>query len=260
MKILFMGRKKSGAKVLEWTVKNSFEVVGVLTDNHIVGSATAKMAKKYSLPIYSLEDVYTMIERKAIAFDLAVSFVYWRILKEPLISFPKYGVVNFHPAPLPDYKGTGGYNLAILESLDKWAVSVHYVDEGIDTGGIIDTFEFSIDPDEETALTLEEKSQDFMIALYKKILKAIAAKGRLNSLPNFGGRYIKRSQMEAMKKILPGDDIDKKIRAFWFPPYTGAYIEINDEKYTLINQKILNSLAKTSQTNLVFSTKDNNEK
>lgn len=35
----------------------------------------------------------------------------------------------------------------------------------------------------------------------------------------------------------------EKIRAFWFPPYTGAYMEINGEKYTLINDYILKTLA-----------------
>jgi len=260
MKILFMGRKESAAQVLEWSINNGHEIVGVLTDNHLVGSKTTEIAKKYSIPIYTLEEVYLKIEKNEIDFDLGVSFVYWRILKEPLISFPKYGLINFHPAPLPDYKGTGGYNMAILESLSKWAVSVHYVDAGIDTGGIIDKFEFSIDPEEETVITLEEKSQDFMISLYKKTIRAIDSKGKLSTTPNVGGRYIKRSEMEAMKKILPEDDINKKIRAFWFPPYTGAYIEINDEKFTLINQKILNSLVKPHQTNLIFSHKGKSEK
>ena len=46
------------------------------------------------------------------------------------------GIVNFHPAPSPDYKGIGGYNLALLNNVDSWAVTAHYIDEKIDTGPI----------------------------------------------------------------------------------------------------------------------------
>jgi len=49
--------------------------------------------------------------------------------------------------------------------------------------------------------------------------------------------------MESMKEIdLENDDIDLKIRAFWFPPYNGAYIEVKGNKYTLINNFILRQL------------------
>ena len=36
-----------------------------------------------------------------------------------------------------------------------------------------------------------------------------------------------------MKRINPGDDIDAKIRAFWFPPYDGAFIEIDGQRLHL---------------------------
>lgn len=254
MKILFMGRKQSSANLLEWTIKKGFEVVGVLTDNHLVGSPTTKVANNYGLPIYTLENIYEMIENKTIEIDLAISVVYWRKIKEPLISFPKYGTINLHPAPLPDYKGTAGYNLAILNSLDKWAITSHYVTDQIDCGPIIDKFEFSIDPYEETAVTLEAKSQNFLESLYKKTVREVSIKGILESCENNGGIYISREEMESMKEVKEGEDIDRKIRAFWFPPYIGAFIQIDGKKYTLINDYILQELGK-SGTNLTVPEK-----
>ena len=35
------------------------------------------------------------------------------------------------------------------------------------------------------------------------------------------------------------DDIDRKIRAFFFPPYRGATITIHDHKFTLLNDEVL---------------------
>ena len=254
MKILFMGRKKSSAELLEWTVKNGHEIVGVLTDNHLPGSPTTKIANKYGLNIYTLEEIYEMINCNTIEIDLAISVVYWRKIKEPLISFPTYETINLHPAPLPEYKGTAGYNMAILENLEKWAITAHYINEDIDEGAIIKKYEFSTDSTDETAISLEEKSQLFIIALYKNIINLVSRDGMLNTTPNIGGQYISRIKMEDMKEIKDDDDIDTKIRAFWFPPYNGAYILINSKKYTLINEYILNKLS-TCGTNLIIPNK-----
>lgn len=245
MKLLFMGRKWSGAEALRWSVRAGFEVVGVITDLNNPDSRTAAVAREHDLPLLDYETAMDWAEQRRLQVDVAVSFVFWKIIKEPLLSAPSHGIINFHPAPLPEYRGTAGYNLALLEELDYWGVTAHYMDEDIDTGGIIDTFEFSIDPVQETARTLEHKSQKFMVGLYRKTMRRVLrAGGTLETTPNEGGRYVSRGQMEQMKKIEPGDDIDKKIRAFWFPPYHGAYIELEGQQYTLVNERILEGLAR----------------
>jgi methionyl-tRNA formyltransferase len=254
MKILFMGRKTSGAVALQWTLQQkNVSVIAVLTDTHIIDSPCACIARKWNIPILQLEEVYDKIYHNDIEFDLAISFVYWRKLKEPLISFPKLGVINFHPAPLPEYRGTAGYNLAILDELDQWGVSAHYIDENFDTGNIIDVFRFNIFHKLETAMTLESLSQQFLLSLYKKIVLRVLQSGRLPSEnQNLNvGRYITRDQMEEMKRVLPDDDVDKKIRAFWFPPHTGAFVEIKGEKYTLVNNELLQSLTCQKEMNKI---------
>ena len=62
-----------------------------------------------------------------------------------------------------------------------------------------------------------------------------------------------------MKEIKLGDNIDRKIRAFWYPPDNRAYIVVNDEKYTLVNKTILESLDK-DKVNNIFLNRDPNEK
>ena len=59
-----------------------------------------------------------------------------------------------------------------------------------------------------------------------------------------------------MKANPRGDNIEKKIRAFWFPPYDGAYVEINGQKYTLINRQLLEEIALKDSTSL-FAGKTN---
>ena len=73
----------------------------------------------------------------------------------------------------------------------------------------------------------------------------------INRVQNKGGIYLSRKELEDMKCLNPAtDDIDRKIRAFWFPPYDGAFIELNGKRYTLINRQILSSLADPNSSSL----------
>ena len=60
--------------------------------------------------------------------DLVISFLFWKRIREPLLSLGRIGCLNFHPAPLPDMRGVGGYNVAVLEGMSEWGVSCHFVD------------------------------------------------------------------------------------------------------------------------------------
>lgn len=251
-KILFMGRKKVAAKCLDFlALREDVEIVGVLTDSHLTVSPTTDVAKKYGFKIFDFDAALKAINDESLCFDLGLSMLYWRKLNGGFLTVPKNGVINFHPAPLPEYKGTAGYNLAILDGLKKWAVTAHYVDESIDTGKIIETKYFDIDYDHETAQSLERTSQHFLSALFNRVVEcALNQEGLLPAIDNEGGRYVSRLEMESMKEVKPTDDVSRKIRAFWFPPYDGAYMMVNGVKCTLVDRKILDGLSDGSNSSL----------
>ena len=245
IKTLFMGRKTVARECLSWLLKdNRFDIKGILTDNDLSTSPVASLAYKENIPIYSYDKALELASKGE--FEFGISVLYWRKLKGPLIfKNTKYGCINFHPAILPDYKGFGGYNIAILEQLKKWGSSCHYVDETIDTGPIINVDLFSIDPLIETAKSLESKTLKVMESQFIRIIKNIRKiDGKLMSYPNIGGKYISRKEMELMKEITDADDPEIKSRAFFFPPYLGAYVKIKEKKMTVITQTILKELAK----------------
>jgi methionyl-tRNA formyltransferase len=251
-KILFMGRKPLAAKCLEYLVmRDDVDVVGVLTDSHLSTSPTSEIANKYKLPLYNFDSALENLKSGVLQFDLGLSVLYWRKLRDEFLTKPIYGTINFHPAPLPEYKGTAGYNLAILEGRNTWATSAHYVDESIDTGNIIEVLDFPINSEQETAKSLERICQSVIEEQFKRIVNdAISKDKKLVASPNVGGRYVSRSEMELMKEIKPGDNLSRKIRAFWFPPYDGAYITIEGIKYSLVDRFILNQLGDTSSSSL----------
>ena len=253
--VLFMGRKTVSANCLKYLLtRQDIEIVGVITDNHLENSPTGKIANENGLSLFDFDTAIEAIKSNVLHFDIGFSMLYWRKLSEEFLSLPKLGIINFHPAILPQYKGTAGYNVAILEGRSDWGVTAHYVDNELDTGEIIEVLEFPISSEFETAYSLEAKSQEYLYEQFKKIVtRALEEKHKLDCRPNIGGRYISRYEMEAMKEIKEGDDIPRKIRAFWFPPYDGAYIKLSGRKYTLIDQFILQTLSDNDDGRFLYN-------
>src|SRR3989339_646847 len=152
--IVFLGRKPLAYEAIKYLLCEGYTIKYVILDS---------LRYCYGIPVETNDKtLYSLISKKSqkIAnIDLVVSYLYWRRIKQPLIDLPRYGCINFHPAPLPDYKGRAGYNTAILDGRKKYGVSAHYItDERFDAGPIIKVTEFPID-ENENAYTLEEKSQ-----------------------------------------------------------------------------------------------------
>lgn len=61
--------------------------------------------------------------------------------------------------------------------------TAHYVDEKIDTGSIIKVFKFNFDYRIETAYSLEKKTQNIQMELYKSVMLDVIEKGRLECAP-----------------------------------------------------------------------------
>ena len=59
------------------------------------------------------------------------------ILKASIFNIPKISTVNVHPSYLPAYKGADPINAVIADGAAETGVTLHEVDEGIDTGKII---------------------------------------------------------------------------------------------------------------------------
>lgn len=251
LKILFMGRKKYSAQMVKWLYEKEQHIVAVVTDSHFPDSPTALTARSMGIPVISLEEAEEMLRRDANCVDMVISYLFWKKIKEPLITSPRLGCINFHPAILPDWKGTAGYNIAILNKLCEWGATCHYVDSGIDTGDIIKIFKFSFDYKNETAQTLEEKTQKIQCDLFKSVLTEVIETGERPAAiqKNDGGVYISRKQMLEMMEIDPAvDDVELKVHAFWFPPYHGACIKIQGKTYTLVDEFILKQLKSPDQT------------
>ena len=87
---------------------------------------------------------------------------------------------------------------------------------------------FPIEPDA-TALSLDIDSQVRLLALFKDVVDMAVDGTELPRTPQGEGRYVTKDEFEAMRRVPPGEDaetLERRIRAFWYPPYDGATIEV----------------------------------
>ena len=100
---------------------------------------------------------------------------YMRLIGKTLLNAYENKIVNIHPSLLPSFKGTDGIKQAFEYGVKYTGVTVHYVDNGMDTGKIIAQ---SIVPIEEkdTIESLSYKIHKEEHILYVKVLKELLTK------------------------------------------------------------------------------------
>jgi methionyl-tRNA formyltransferase len=119
-------------------------------------------------------EIFTnVVDKKLGKFELGISYCYPKKISKSLLSIPKKGFVNYHPGPLPEYKGPSEYENAIKNKESKWGVTVHHMNEDFDSGKIIQVNHFDL---HESANSIEELgaiSHYFLFNLFKDTIKKI---------------------------------------------------------------------------------------
>ena len=104
--------------------------------------------------------------------DLLVSMSFNQIFRRSLIDMAPLGLINCHAGKLPFYRGRNILNWALINDEKEFGITVHYVDEGVDTGDIISQTTFPI-TDEDDYGSLLEKAYDGCARLLYHSIKQI---------------------------------------------------------------------------------------
>jgi methionyl-tRNA formyltransferase len=131
--------------------------------------------------------------------DLMVSIRFGSILQPPAIKVPSLGVINLHSGLLPDYRGVMATFWSMLHQRSDYGYTLHHiVDDGIDTGPVIERQTLPLD------LNADYFSQ--LLALYRVAVPRLAviieqlARGktvkRLPQAQGAGGYYAAPSQVD----------------------------------------------------------------
>ena len=152
----------------------------------------------------------------------------------------RLGIVNVHYAPLPKYGGYWPEMWAIWNGETDFAVTMHYVEKGLDSGPIIAQYNFDISP-LETRESLYKKSTKVCFKMITENLDLILS-GKVDAtiqdenlrtyypkgLPNYG----------FMDLSWDSDTKSRFIRAISFPGFVGPKIKIGDQVYSILQEDI----------------------
>lgn len=105
--------------------------------------------------------------------DLVALAGFMRILKGEFLRAFEGKVINIHPALLPSFPGLEAWKQALEYGVKVTGVTVHYVDQGVDTGPIIAQETVPVLPGD-TAAGLHERIQQVERRIYPQAIGAIA--------------------------------------------------------------------------------------
>ena len=136
------------------------------------------IAEEANIPIYSWKNL-TKLEEEVSKLvsqyntDLLVLAGFMRLLSTEFVdSMPQRTIINIHPSLLPAFKGVHAVEQALEYGVKYTGVTVHYVDEGIDSGSIIDQTILKITKND-TPKTLHNRIQAIEHELYSSTIKRI---------------------------------------------------------------------------------------
>ncbi|WP_424982052.1 formyltransferase family protein [Maritalea sp. S77] len=247
--VIFMGSKPGSVVALThlheqgWNIR-AVCVSGTISHPWYPEPDLKTAAKSLGVPVVKQGELTTLVDD----VDVVISYMFRHLVKPEIASKAKCAAVNFHAAPLPEYGGWGTYNLAILENKKEFGCTCHHLGEGFDDGPLLKVRRFPIEPDILTGFALEQLAQREMISLFKEFVEMIEHGEELPSdaQPKHQVRYHSLDEFLPMKKIPEGADqitIDRYARAFWFPPYEGAYFEQNGTKFEVVPQVAREAMA-----------------
>ena len=132
--------------------------------------------------VFELGDYASRDERDAVLADwlverrveLAVLAGYMHILRP--VFFDTFGgrVVNTHSAPLPDFPGAHPIEDVLAAGVPETAATVHWVDEGVDTGPVIRAVRVPVEADD-TPETLRARVQAVEHRLLPDVVRELVA-------------------------------------------------------------------------------------
>jgi len=254
LRLAFMGTPDFAVPALDAIVRSNHKVACVYSQpprpkgrgNKIQPSPVHAFAEEHGIPVFtpvSLKKPETQKEFAAHQLDIAVVAAYGLILPKEILSAPKYGCLNIHASLLPRWRGASPIQRAIWEG-DKYSgITIMQMDEGLDTGPMIDHAYLQLS-DETTTASLQDDLAKMGGELIVKILDKLAKDGGLKSTPQDEGKatYAHLLKKEDGKIDWQKDaaSIDRQIRAL--NPWPGTWTESGERRFKIL------SAHKTKQT------------
>jgi methionyl-tRNA formyltransferase len=228
-----MGNNWLGWKILEWMSGTDDEIVGMAV--HPEGAATyaGQMRDAAGLPesrVFdgsNLRDEEVAESVRSLDPDVGVSVLFGYILRPFFLDIFPEGAVNLHPAYLPYNRGAYPNVWSIVDGTPA-GVTLHEIDEGVDTGDIWARRQVEVRPSD-TGRSLYQRLEQAGLDLFQSAWSKWKG-GALTPIEQSeaGGTKYYTDDVENIDEIdlddtYTGRELIDILRARTFPPHNGAY-------------------------------------
>jgi methionyl-tRNA formyltransferase len=252
-RIVFMGTPPFAVKSLEACLELG-EVVAVVTQpdkpkgrgQEVAFSAVKTFALSQGLSVLQPAKIRGTDFVEALAAlspDVAVVTAYGKILPKDVLQTPTFGCVNVHASLLPRFRGAAPIQWAIASGDAKTGVCLMRMDEGMDTGPVIDRAELSIGPFD-TSATLH----DALAALGGVVLKRSLPRylsGELTPVAQAAAGVVMapmiRKEDGALDFTKTAVELERRLRAF--TPWPGAFTTLDGALFKVHAATVLTGTA-----------------
>ena len=265
MRVLFMGTPDIATGCLQKLIDEKCDIAAVFSQPDkpvgrkqiLTPPATKVVAQQNNIPVYqpkSMRDgeAYSILSK--INPDVIVVVAYGKILPKEILDLPKFGCINGHASLLPKLRGASPIQWAIVTGEKKTGVSTMLMDEGMDTGDILEVVETGIGSDE-TAEELFDRlavmSADLMISTLKKLQEGTVKPLKQNENEATYAPIIKK-EMAHIDFTKTANEICNAVRGFYSWPC--AYCFINGKRIKII--KAQKSSLTASECGIVITSDD----
>ncbi len=156
--------------------------------------------------------------------DLVVTAAFGQFLPRRILDLPTRGCVNLHASLLPRHRGAAPIQRALMAGDAVTGVSLHYIDEGIDSGDILLRRQVAIGPDD-TGGALHDRLADLGAGLVEEGVRLIA-RGVVPRLTQDESKATRAPRLGPEDERLgwqrPGVELERQIRAL--SPAPGAHV------------------------------------
>lgn len=151
--------------------------------------------------------------------NIFISVLYPKLLTKKFLE--NHYALNFHPGILPEYRGSGTCSWVIVNGEKQAGVTLHVIDEGIDTGPIIEIVKFNVGPDD-TAGSVFTATESIIEYMFKKWFAKLLTENITMTAQPAGGHTYYRKDLDKLK------DVTNIVRALTFTGKEQAYFRNKD--------------------------------
>jgi methionyl-tRNA formyltransferase len=186
LRVVVIAEEAAGVQVLRglMALLTPPEIVAVLTRSSADGAGRPvvyESAQELGLDVWPSSSVRSpelATHLRDAQVDLLLNIHSLFLIHPSVLAAPTIGSFNLHPGPLPEYAGLNVPSWAIYEGEHSHGVTLHWIDEGIDTGPIAWQERFAIEPTD-TGLAVSGKCVRHGVPLLLRLATVAADDGRL---------------------------------------------------------------------------------